>query len=974
MIKTFTLSKRNSLFKIIAFLSLSLTLLLGAGFLSCSSGAARGSIYGGLGTAADPVPFMSEVRTGTLPNGLRYYILENSRPENRAFLTLAVNAGSVLEQDDERGLAHFVEHMAFNGTARFPESELVKYLQSLGMRFGPEVNAYTSFDETVYGIEVPVETGDDGLKRIPGKALDVLDDWTHAITFAPADVDDERRVIMEEYRSRLGAMERIQRKMIPVIFRGSPYAERLPIGLPEIIQNAPASRLEGFYKTWYRPDNMALILVGDFDGAVLERELASHFTAPRPDTALDHPVYELPEPEKNRLQVEIYTDPEYPNTRIDLYYKLPRQSRGGDLAAYRESLIGNLIDRMLSLRFEEASANQENPYTDAGSAEIRYGKESGYYIMVAIAKPGAGEASLTALLREKESISRYGFTGAEIDRAKRSLLSDLRRQVSEKDRQHSNAYINAFTVHFLQERLCPDIEWELDASMKLLPGISSKDIAAAAKAYFAAGDLTVMVTAPEADAAGLPGAADIRRMDIRRIVAESRRARIPRPKEAPKAAAGVSLLDETPISGFIATESEDPESGTIRWELDNGAVVILKETSNRNNEIIFYALARGGIIGVPPGDIVSAKLAAEMATASGSGPYSRTELIKKLADKQVSISFWINTFYRGFQGSATVEDLETFFELLHLGFTGPRMDSGAVGALLDQYRTDLAQRNENPEAVFIDELSRTIFSNNPYYKPLEASDLSRVDTNTSLAFVRRALNPADYTFVFTGNLDIPALRNYAETYLASIPRGETWNTWTDPNIQRPGKTEKTVYKGKEEKSLVFLAWFLPEPYSESGDAAASVLTEYLDIRLTEEIRESLGGVYSVSADASLSVFPPDGELVMQVFFACDPRRAAELSAAIQEEIRRIAEGSIDGETFTKAALALGKTHEESMQSNLFIARNLANYSVMLNMPLSRLDRRPELYSSVTAADIQDIVQRFLQNGPVEAVLYPEGWK
>jgi zinc protease len=363
-----------------------------------------------------------------------------------------------------------------------------------------------------------------------------------------------------------------------------------------------------------------------------------------------------------------------------------------------------------------------------------------------------------------------------------------------------------------------------------------------------------------------------------------------------------------------------------------------------------------------------------MAEASGLGPYTRTELVRRLSDRQVSISFWTNTYYRGIQGSATTEDLKTLFELLNLGFTQPRMDQDAISVLLDQYRTNLAQRNEDPEAVFSDELTKTILGNNPYYKPPELSDLAGVDRDKAMAFIRRSLNPADYTFVFVGNPDLPALRSYTETYLASIPRGQTWNTWTDPKINRPGQLEKKLYKGKEEKSLVYMAWFRPERYSESGTAAAEVLTEYLDIILTEKIREAMGGVYSISAGVNLSPFPPEGELTAQVVFACDPRRASELSAAIQAEIRLIAGGDINEDAFVKAVEALIKTGEESLQSNWFIARNFADSAVILDLPLGRLYAYDERYRNIAIPDMQGMAGRILEKGPLEFILYPEGWE
>ncbi|MDR0376695.1 MAG: insulinase family protein [Spirochaetaceae bacterium] len=939
------------------------------GFTACTSGGMPGKAdpYGGLGQAADPVPFMTEARTGTLPNGLRYYILENERPENRALLALAVNAGSVLETEEERGLAHFTEHMAFNGTRRFPQQELLDYLRSLGMRFGPDVNAYTSFDETVFSIEAPVETGEDGIKRIPARTLAVLDDWSYGVTFTPEEVDSERAVILEEYRSSLGAGERILQKMLPVLFRGSPYAERLPIGLPAIIQNAPASRLENFYKTWYRTDNMAVVLVGDFDGAVLEAELAAHFTAPVPDAPINRPVYELPKPKKDSLKIEIITDPEYPYPRIDIYYREDPQPRTRDLAFYRQGLINALIDQIITLRIEEAASKPETPYIAAGGWEARYGRESRFYVLSAIAKSGAARETLAAILREKESISRYGFTAGEIDRAKRSLVSNFMQQVSEKDRQQSNSFIESFVAHFLQNQNVSDVEWELDAVTRMLPGINAREIQRAAKNYFASNDITLFLTAPESETANLPNPAE-----IQGILRASRRERIPRPKETP---VSTELLDKAPDAGYIIDERRDAETGAVHWELSNGAQVILKETNNKRSEIILYAIARGGVTGAPESEEASVNFAAEMMNVSGMGPYSRMELLQKLADKQVSIAYWTGLFHRGFEGYAAAGDLKTLFELLYIGFTQPRFDPGAVAAMIDQYRTILAQRDENPDSVFSDEISRITAGNNRFSRPVERADLERIRPQAALEFVQQGLGPQDYTFVFTGNVDIPVIRDYVETYLAAIPRTEVrMNTWTDPKIQRPGKTEKTIYKGKEEKSLVFMGWFLNEQYDERQRAAALALTEYLDIILMEEIREKLGGVYSISAQASLSSLPPEGELTLSCYFASDPRRAVELSDAVIRQLERIAEGTINAETFARATEALRKSWEVSMQNNSYIARNYGSLAVTLGLPLSQLDKRPGLYAAITPAEIQDLCRRILPEGPARIILYPEGWK
>ena len=932
---------------------------------SCAGGA-KSLIPANLGKASDPVPFMANARTGFLPSGLRYYLLENAKPEGRAYLTLAVNAGSVLETEEERGLAHFVEHMAFNGTANFAKSELINYLRSLGMRFGPEVNAYTGFDETVYGIEVPVETGAGGRNVIPEKALAIINDWTWSVTFDPKDVENERLVILEEYRTRLGARERISREMYPVLFRGSPYADRIPIGLPEVIENAPADTIAEFYRKWYRPENMAVIIVGDFDAEYLEKTLTEHF----PDNweaggkaAFNRPRYNLSEPEKGSVISLVLTDNELTRSRIDLYWKRKAQPNREDLAYYRQGLIGYLIGAMINLRFDEETTKSESPYIYAGAGEANYGYSSRYYILTAQPKTTSVRDSLNRLLLTKESLSRYGFTENETESAKAYLLSYLEQLVSEKDSQPSESYIHSFTQHFLKGETVPDLEWELEAVNSLLPGITLKEINQTVKNYFADDDLTVIISAPEPEKDSLPDS-----NEIKNIAAEARKAAISPPSGGK---AQGELLAYTPEPGLIVSETVDSETGALRVLLGNGAEVIFKETSNRNSEVSLYAQARGGTLNAPEENDVSVSLAAEMLNASGLGAYSRSELTKILLDKQVSLSFWTQNFLRGFQGSAAVKDIKVLFEMLYINFTQPRLDPDAVNVLLDQLRSNMAFQENDPNTVFRREITKTIYGNSRYH-PLELADLEKADMDEAMAFIRRCLNPADYCFVFTGNLDLPMFRSLAETYLASIPANPpVFSEWADIDPRRPSGTEREIRKGKEERSTVYMAWYTPQPYSEENGAIVSVLNEYLDIQLTEEIREALGGVYSVSSWASLSPIPR-GELSGGVFFFCDPKRADELSSAVKEEFLKIAGGNIDTDVFSKAVEALIKGQETSVQNNLYIAQSYANSAVIYHSPLSRLDKRPSLYRSVTPQDIQKAAADLTGGALISLILNPEG--
>jgi zinc protease len=339
----------------------------------------------------------------------------------------------------------------------------------------------------------------------------------------------------------------------------------------------------------------------------------------------------------------------------------------------------------------------------------------------------------------------------------------------------------------------------------------------------------------------------------------------------------------------------------------------------------------------------------------------------------VGFSFWTSSYYRGFQGSSTARDLETLFQMLYLGFTQPKIDSGAVQAMLDQYRANLAREEDDPEVVFHHEVRRTIAGGHPRLKPLELQDLEKVSVNDALEYVEACLNPADYTFVFTGNIDLETMKALAKTWLASIPPKAAMNSWVDPGVKRPENAEKQVYKGKEEQSMVFLGWFAPAAFSEERSQLAAVLTEYLDIILTEEIREEIGGVYSIYAHASATPVPK-GEETLSVYFFCNPRRAEELITAIRGMLASLIKNGPDEDVFNTSVEALLKEHERSMQSNAHIAQSYANSSVLHDSPLGRLNRRPDVIKSLTAARMEDMLRELLSGQSARIVLYPESWK
>lgn len=912
--------------------------------------------------ATAKVPLASDIRTGVLPNGLRYFIRQNAKPEGRAFLQLYVDAGSVLEQEKERGVAHFVEHMAFNGTEHFPKNSLVEYLRSLGMQFGADINAYTSFDETVYGINVPTQADTQGAEKgLPDQALAVLNDWTQALSFDPKEVDSERSVVYEEYRLGLGAQDRIRRVLLPSILKGSIYAERLPIGLPEVIKTATPDTLRNFYKTWYRPDNMALVIVGDFDAAKVEQSLASRFTAPAPTTPLVRPRPELPPPTRGARTVTVATDPELSYGIVRLFYKRAPKAIPADLGTYRESLILNLINRMLDQRFQDATNLPETPYADAGSGEDRYGRTSRFYVLSAVPKPESTRATLEALLKEKESILRFGFTPSEIDRAKKGILSDLTSFANEADRRSSEDLAQEVGAYYLRNIPAPDPAWELRTITDLLPGIDQKTLAAATADLFSPDDLTVTIIANDKEASTLPDEATVKTM-----VAAAAKMKLEPPKDE---SVDAGLISVEPQPGAVTTESSDQVTGTVTWQLSNGAKVILKPTKNQNDQIILTSLALGGKSDVPVADAVSADLATDLVSASGLGPFSATELSKKLAGKQAALDFTTGYYARSFSGSSTVGDFQTLMELLYLYFTEPRIDETAVKAYLDNTRTGLLRKEDNPDSVFSETASWTLTGKDPRFEPLTAERLSLLNLDTARKFLRAELNPGDFTFVLAGNVDPQTARPLVERYLASIPGKRTGATWTDPGFRRPDSADVIVRKGAEAKAKAFIARYTPSPYSLENETLADLLQEYLSIRYLDELREKRGDVYNVSVTVSQMRMPWE-ELYLGIDFATGPEKLDDAEKAAEAELVSLRDQGPDPEVLKKAKETLKKRFQTSLEDNQFIASSLRNLDV-LGLPLSRYLELPQLYDKLGAEDLKGAAARFLKAGTIKVTLLPQ---
>ncbi|MDR2251437.1 MAG: insulinase family protein [Endomicrobium sp.] len=860
-----------------------------------------------------------------------------------------------------------MEHMAFQGTTRFPKKgDILNYFRSNGMCFGADENAYTSFNETVYSVEIPVESDGKGGKRIPKKALDIIDDLTHAITFDPKNIDDEKLVILEEKRVRMAnANGRVLEKLIPILYKGSKYAVRLPIGLSEIIESANQKVIKDFYNKWYRTDNMAVILVGDFDDIALEKALMSYFHAVPSKILLKRPDYEFQLPIKGNQNIEIITDSELSNASVYLRYNQSAKILDNSLSSFRGQLIDKLILNMISQRFQQESHNPNAPYMWAYIAEdrVKSFSPSRFMQLTARAKIDKTEEVIKFLLKEKENIYRYGWTKSEVDVAKRALLTKFTSLAAEK-RYDSSVYVSKFTNHFIGVNISvADNDTLLNAAKKILPNISIKELNEVAKKYFSEDDLTAIVVAPEKER--IPS-----KDKIKKIIKTSKKMKISSPKEE---IVDDILLNKIPVSGKILTENIDAKTNTIIWTLSNGATVVLKKTDNEANEIVMEALAKGGILDVSSKDIVSAQLAAGMFNVSGVGKYSNDELSKKLADKQVSFYFNMSDFTHGFSGYSVNKDIKTLFELLYLNFTDPRFDSKAVKAYISKRKSFLENEDQEPQNVFRKNFIKIIYGNDPYFKPLEFSDIANLNKNVALNLVKKALNPADYTFVFVGSVDdINTFKEYTATYLASIPVGKEKNFLPQHNVTRPGEVEHNVYKGKEELSSIRMKWVIKEQYSQNEEATADVLREYLNIILIEHIRMKLGNTYSIYSSTNLDILL--GELSLGVSFSCAPNKVDESIAEIIRDINAIDSGNINLDILSKAKKACKKIYEISIQDNSMLARNYADLAVIYGKPFASMDEFFKLYDSVSSKDLQKIVNKLLKGGCTQVVLYPEKLK
>ncbi len=899
------------------------------------------------------LPIDPAVRTGTLENGLRYYVRANDEPRDRAELRLVVDAGSVLEDDDQRGLAHLLEHMAFNGTRNFEKQELVHYLESVGMRFGPDVNAYTGFDETVYMLTLPTDSA-----GVLETGIRILEDWAHGVTLDSLEVEKERGVVIEEWRQGRGAGSRMRDEQFPILFRGSRYAERLPIGTLRSLQTASPAAARRFYRDWYRPDLMAVVAVGDFDADRVEALIRERFSAlPPAHAARERPSF--PVPGHAEPLVAIATDPEAAYSTVGVLYKQPSRA-DSTVAAYRREIVEQLYDGMLNDRLAELAREPDPPFVNAVSAQGSFLRSGEVYQLQAVVSETGIERGLEALLTEAERVARHGFAPTELERQKADLLRAAERAYAERETTPSARYASEYLGHFLEGEPIPGIAVEYELYRDLVPGVRLEEVNALAREWLTDENRVVLVNAPEKEGVKVPEEAELLAV-FGEVEAKEVAAYDDDVSDAP-------LLEAEPRPGSVTTERSIPELGVTEWELSNGARVLLKPTDFKEDEVLFSAYSPGGYSLVPDRDHIAGETAATVVSASGLGTLDATALQKRLAGQAVRVVPYIGATEEGVRGSASPRDLEMLLQLVHLSFTAPREDSAAFEGLRARQRAVLENLGANPEQTFFDSIRVVLAQHHPRARPVSMSTLDSMDLGRSLEIYRdRFADAGDFTFVFVGNFEPAALRPLVERYVASLPATGREERSRDLGIDYPtGVVEKAVRKGVEPKALTQLIFTGTFEFDAANMRALQSLTDVLRTRLREDLREEQSGTYGVSvnwsADAAF-----DTTYSVGIGFGSDPARRDELVGHVFAQIDRLKAAPP-----TDMELAIAKEQQRralqtQRRENAFWMRELVAHDVRGWDPLHILHLDEEI-EAVTPDAVQDAARRYLDTGN-----YVHGW-
>ncbi|MCU7551027.1 insulinase family protein [Chitinophagaceae bacterium LB-8] len=908
----------------------------------------------------DPIPVDPNVKVGKLPNGLTYYIQKNPKPEKKLELRLVVNTGSVLEDADQRGLAHFMEHMSFNGSKNFPKNELVDYLQKTGVEFGADLNAYTSFDETVYILPIPSDK-----PETVEKGFTVLEDWAFNNLMDKSEIEKERGVVLEESRLSKGANERMSRKYYPHLFNGSKYAIRLPIGNDTILRTFKPETLNRFYKQWYRPNLMAVVVVGDIDPVAAEKKIKAHFSKfTNPANAKPRPSI-IPIAVRTKPEAMVLTDEEATNTVLRVYNYVKPAEKVKTWAAYREQVIEELVTSLINQRLQELT-QQENPpfmYGYTGFTSFLRGYDA--FVSYAVIGNSPAQNAVDALVAETERARQYGFLASELDRAKAVMLNGAEMAYRERNKSESGELVWRYVSHYLEGEPAPGDENNYLFIKQVLPTITLEEINTTISKMPSNKNAFALITAPAKMKDKLPSSPDL----LKEMVAAT--AKPVKPYE--EKAVAQQLIDKEPLAGKITDQSVNQKLGTIDLTLSNGITVTLKPTAYKNDQVLMDAWRWGGFHQFSLADKDNAKYAASIVSQMGVKDLSPTDLKKFLSGKTASVYPYLNNHEEGIEGSSSVKDFETFLQLTYLYFTQPRKDEGLFKSFVTKQKSSVQFLRQNPRAFYQDTLTKIIYQNNPWTEAFPTEEtFDKLNLDRSLAIYNHIFSNAyGMHFTFVGNLDTIMAKPLIEKYLGSLPATPKENAYKDNNV-RPvkGIVNANIKKGKEPQSIISLVFNGEADYNPKENLVFRALLEAMNIKVTEKLREEMSGIYGGGFHGGISKRPYTNYSIT-AYIPCGPENVEKLTAALMNLIQTAQNKGIEQKDLDKVKETWKKQYNVNIQSNDFWLSTLSNAWINRDNPEDVLSYVQNV-DSLTVEDLQKAARKYFKmDNYVKAVLYPE---
>ncbi len=891
---------------------------------------------------ADSMPVDSAVIRGTLPNGVHYLVRRNDRPSKRAELRLVVRAGSILEDDDQRGIAHYVEHMAFNGTWRFPKQDIVSFLERSGMRFGADLNAYTSFDETVYMLTIPTDTA-----ALLNTAFDVLQDWASAISFDSTEFDRERGVVIEEWRLGRGANQRVADRQFAEQFRGSRYADRMPIGTKESLDSATVAAARRFYADWYRPDLMTVVAVGDFDVTTVEQAIRVRFgslrgpASPRPRVAYDAPNHA-------DTRVVISSDREFPQSIVRVDWVLPPRARG-TVGAWRANVVSRIYNSLIGQRFGELSQRESTPFAFAFAGLGSLVPTADAFTAAAVVKESRFTDALAATLGELERAKRFGFTATELERQKISLMRSFERSVSEASKTESRVYANQLVGHALRQGPIASAAQVLGLAIRLLPGITLDEVNRAADGWMPARNRTIAVGAPARPDIILPSDSALRAV-FDRVQAAALTAYV-------DSAANQPLVAHPPAPGRVATTRTIADLGITEWTLSNGIRVLLKPTDFKNDQILFSGRRPGGYSLLDNADHNIATLSGFV--LGGAGAFSENQLRRMLTGKVASASVSVGENGESAYGSASPRDVQTMFELFWLQATAPRLDTALFNAGRAMMKAEMQNSRNTPEQAFGDTVDVVLANYNPRFRLFQPELLDSLDVTRAYALYRQRLASfRGFTFYLVGNFTLDGIRPLVERYLGALPTGGAAETFVDRGLRPPaGVVTRVVRKGTAPKAYSRIIFHGPFDYSWENRLELDALQQLLDMRLRDALREDKGGTYGVGVSAAGSWIPYKRYNVA-LSFGSAPERVEELAAAAFAVIDSVKRAGPTPDEMAKIRETFLRQHETGLRENAAWLRWMSDHDEDGRDQHATV-QYPAHVQKLTAEQVRDAARRYL---------------